>query len=100
MASLEGKIALVTGASRGIGRGVAIELAREGASVVIAARTKSRSESVRIDGDGLEVAGSLEEVAETIVSEGGKVLPVPCDLSDVEQIQALATKTHKTFGRI
>jgi NAD(P)-dependent dehydrogenase (short-subunit alcohol dehydrogenase family) len=100
MGLLDNQAALITGASRGIGRGVAIELARHGAAVVIAARTKTRSDTVRIDGDGPEVGGSLEEVAETINSEGGKVLAVPCDLSEADQIEALVAKTREAFGRI
>ena len=100
MAILNGEIALVTGASRGIGRGVAIGLAREGATVVIAARTMSPSADVRIDGDGAAVGGSLEEVADQIESEGGEAVPVACDLGDADAVRELVRTTLRKSGRI
>ena len=87
MGILDGKVAVVAGASRGIGRGAAIGLAREGAAVVIAARTLSPSQDVKIDGDGASVGGSLEEVAKQIEAEGGTAVPVACDLSDARSVE-------------
>jgi 3-oxoacyl-[acyl-carrier protein] reductase len=69
MELVNGKMALVTGASRGIGRGVAIELAREGAAVAVAARTGSSGKPARVDGDGLRVGGSRDELVAQIVDE-------------------------------
>lgn len=100
MAVVEGKIALVTGASRGIGRGIAIALAREGATVVIAARTLSRPEATTSDGDHSVIAGSLEEVADEIEAEGGNAVPVVCDLTDAAAVKDLVDGVLEKFGRI
>jgi citronellol/citronellal dehydrogenase len=69
-------VALVTGASRGIGRGIAQRLAAEGARVAVTARTLRA-------GSGA-YAGSLEETVEAIAAEGGEAVPVVADLADVE----------------
>lgn len=100
MGILDGKVAVVTGASRGIGRGAAIGLAREGAAVVIAARTLSPAQEVKIDGDGASVSGSLEEVAKQIEAEGGTAVPVACDLSDARSVENLVQVALDRFGRI
>ncbi|RJQ83621.1 MAG: SDR family oxidoreductase [Desulfobacteraceae bacterium] len=81
---LSGKVAIVTGGGRGIGRAIALGLAGAGASVVIAGRT----------------AEQLSEAAEQIRATGAKALPVPTDLTDPQQIEQLAAKTVETFGRI
>ncbi|MCH1513799.1 MAG: SDR family NAD(P)-dependent oxidoreductase, partial [Acidimicrobiales bacterium] len=62
MGQLEGKVAIVTGSSRGIGKGIAIVYAREGAKVVVDSRTPSR----------------VEEVTEEIRAEGGVAVGIPC----------------------
>lgn len=100
MGLLNGQVALVTGASRGIGRGAAIGLAREGAKVVLAARTKSSSDVRRIDGDGAIVYGSLDQTLEQITAEGGDGRAVVCDLSDAAAIRNLVDETLSQFGRI
>jgi NAD(P)-dependent dehydrogenase (short-subunit alcohol dehydrogenase family) len=69
-------VALVTGASRGIGRGIAQRLAAEGARVAVTARTLR-------PGSGA-YAGSLEETVDAIVAEGGEAVPVVADLAEVE----------------
>lgn len=73
--ALDGKVVLVTGASRGIGAGIARRFAAEGAKVAIAARSVE-------PGSGGHLAGSLAEVADTITSDGGTAVPFAADLAD------------------
>jgi NAD(P)-dependent dehydrogenase (short-subunit alcohol dehydrogenase family) len=82
--SLEGKTAVVTGASRGFGEAIAIGLAEAGADVVLAARTES----------------ALQEVAAKIEALGRKALVVPTDMMDKAAIEALASAAIDTFGKI
>ena len=82
MRSLEGKTAIVTGASRGIGAATARTLAAAGASVVLAARD----------------ARSLERVAAEIVAAGGTALAVPTDIGDAAAIEALVERTVAELG--
>ena len=100
MTMLDGKVAVVTGASRGIGRGVAIGLAREGATVVLAARTMAASDVRRIDGDGAIVGGSLEEALAQITAEGGDASAIACDLRDPAAIKSLIDGVVSRYGRI
>ena len=81
---LTGKVALVTGASRGIGRAIAEGLAAEGASLVIAAR-------------GLE---ALEETRRALEATGAEVLAVPADVGDDASVEALVEKARERFGTI
>ncbi|MBD1898331.1 SDR family oxidoreductase [Coleofasciculus sp. FACHB-129] len=81
---LDGKVAIVTGASAGIGEATAIALAAEGASVVIAAR--------RFD--------QLNAIADGIAATGGKALPIVADITDETQVQNLVQKANAQFGRV
>jgi NAD(P)-dependent dehydrogenase (short-subunit alcohol dehydrogenase family) len=81
---LAGKIALITGASRGIGAAVALRFAGEGAHVVLAART----------------VGGLEEVDDAIRATGGSATLVPLDLRDLVKIDELAAALLDRYGRL
>ncbi|CAN5294233.1 hypothetical protein BH20ACT24_BH20ACT24_18090 [soil metagenome] len=80
---LRGAVAVVTGASSGIGWATADALARRGAKVVVAARREERL---------VELAGAIER-------RGGTALPVPCDVSRPDQVEALRDRVLATFGR-
>ncbi|WP_235009591.1 SDR family NAD(P)-dependent oxidoreductase [Mycobacterium sp. 3519A] len=87
---LEGRVAFVAGASRGIGATVAEALAREGAAVAVAARTEQEG----------KVPGTIHAVAERITSSGGKALPVQCDVTSEESVEAAVVQTVSEFGGI
>ena len=90
MGQMDGMVAIVTGASRGLGRAVAAEYAKEGASVVICARTQSPT--------GLD--GTLPETAEHIRAAGGDVLAVDCDVTDESQVNEMVRQATERYGRI
>ncbi|RPI54126.1 MAG: 3-oxoacyl-[acyl-carrier-protein] reductase [Chloroflexi bacterium] len=81
----EGKVAVVTGGARGIGRAVALRLAREGASVVV---------------NYLSNQAAADEVGGQIQAAGGQAIAVQCDVSNVAQAQALVERAREAFGRV
>src|SRR3954470_18474997 len=91
MPSLSGRVAIVTGASRGIGRAIALGLAREGCDVVIAAKTTESSE---------KLPGSIFTVAAEVEALGVRALPLQVDVREAEQIEGMAAKAVEKFGRI
>ena len=84
MFSLKDRVALVTGASQGIGRATAFALAQAGARVAVAARN----------------AGKLAEVVAEIAAAGGEAIAVPMDVADAEQVKAGFRQTSGKFGKL
>ena len=84
MTKLEGKVAVITGASSGIGEATAEALVAEGAAVVVAARREER----------------LEDLVERIEGNGGRALAVACDVTDEEQAHDLIRQAKDEFGRV
>ena len=81
---LDGRIALITGASRGIGAAVARRFATEGAQLILAART----------------VGGLEEIDDDVKAAGGSATLIPADLLDMDQIDRIGGAIHDRFGRL
>jgi 3-oxoacyl-[acyl-carrier protein] reductase len=81
---LAGKVAIITGAGKGIGREIALEYAREGAKVVAAARTKS----------------DIDSLVNEIMELGGEAIAITCDVSNVEKVNRLMKKALEKYQRI
>lgn len=81
---LDGKVVVITGAGRGIGQGLAIGFAEQGAKVVCSARTQSQ----------------LDETVETIKQAGGKALAVQCDVASAESVQNLYKEVMAVYGQV
>ena len=96
--SLQGKVAVVTGGSRGIGRAISLALAAEGAQVVVASRTDADA-SVGSEWPKY-AAGTIIDTACAIAEAGGEALPVRCDVTDPDDLQAMVARTLDHFGRI
>lgn len=88
---LKGKVAIVTGASRGIGKAIAIALAEEGADVVIAARTEEEKESL---------PGTIHRTAQEIRARGRKALAIKTDVTREEEVEQMARRAIEEFGGI
>ncbi len=89
--NLSGRAAIVTGASRGIGKALALRLAKEGADVVIAAKSETSSE---------KLPGSIHDTAEEIRAMGRRALAVQTDVRSEEAIQNMVAQTIAEFGRV
>ncbi|MFB4298741.1 SDR family NAD(P)-dependent oxidoreductase [Actinomadura sp. NTSP31] len=87
---LAGKVAFVAGASRGIGRTVAVALAEAGAAVAVAARSEREG----------RLPGTIHSVAERINGSGGRALAVPCDVTSEDSVEAAVAATVAEFGGI
>lgn len=85
------KIAVVTGASRGIGRQIAIDFAKAGADVVVTARTSEKAPSA--------LPGTIEETARAVEAEGRRALAMQVDVTKEDQIEEMARRTLEEFGK-
>ena len=89
--TLKGKTLFITGASRGIGLAIALRAARDGANIVIAAKTADPHP---------KLPGTIYTAAKDIEAAGGKALPCVVDVRSEEQVQEAAAKAVATFGGI
>ena len=89
--SLRGKTIFITGASRGIGREIALKCARDGANVAVTAKTADPHP---------KLAGTIHSVAREVEAAGGKALPIQLDVRDEDAVQRAARQAADTFGGI
>ena len=91
---LDGKVALVAGATRGAGRGIAAELGAAGATVYVTGR------STRAQRSEMNRPETIEETAEIVEREGGRAIPVPVDHLEPQQVQELVARIDREQGRL
>jgi citronellol/citronellal dehydrogenase len=91
MADLKGKTLFITGASRGIGKAIALRAAADGANIVIAAKTTEPHP---------KLPGTIHSAAEEVEAAGGKALAVVCDIREEDQVRQAVEQAVATFGGI
>jgi citronellol/citronellal dehydrogenase len=91
MTGMPNKVAVVTGASRGIGKRISVDLAEKGYDVVCTARSSSDSPG--------KLPGTIDETASIIEAAGAKAMPVALDVRDAEAVDALAERVFSQWGR-
>jgi citronellol/citronellal dehydrogenase len=89
--ALDGRVAVVTGSSRGIGRAMALRLAAEGAAVVVTGKSEQATE---------KLPGTIHSVAEEITAAGGRALAVHLDVRREAAVVAMVERTVEEFGRL
>lgn len=94
MKALDGRVAVVTGASRGVGRGVALGLGEAGATVYVTGRTVEEGKGA------VRLPGTVGKTAEEVTSLGGTGIPVRCDHREDSQVAALFDRVREEHGRL
>jgi len=89
---LEGKLAIVTGGSRGIGKQICLTFAREGATVVVVARTEKEGQS--------RLPGTIHQTVDEIRALGSRAIPIRTDITVDEDVERMAQRAIEEFGRI
>jgi NAD(P)-dependent dehydrogenase (short-subunit alcohol dehydrogenase family) len=89
---LDGRVIIVTGASRGIGKGLALGYAAQGGAVVCAARSARETPT--------DLPGTIDETVDTIIAAGGRAIAVRCDIGGEADLHALVDRTIDEFGRV
>src|ERR1700675_4513468 len=89
--NLTGRVAVVTGASRGIGKALAIRLAQEGADVVVAAKSEQSTD---------KLPGSIHETADEVKALGRRALAIPTDVRSEDAVGSMIDRTIKELGRV
>ena len=89
---LAGKVAVITGASRGLGQYCAVGYGREGATVIVAARTENAADS--------RLPGTIHETVDLVKAAGGDAMAVACNVADYASVEAMAQQVLERFGRV
>lgn len=93
-AELRGRLALVTGASRGVGRGIACELGRAGATVYVSGRSRAGGPTTD------DLPGTIDGTARQVTEAGGEGIAVACDHTDDDAVEALAGRIGEAHARL
>jgi NAD(P)-dependent dehydrogenase (short-subunit alcohol dehydrogenase family) len=94
MARLDGTIAIVSGASRGAGRGIAVVLGSEGATVYVTGRSSRSTKGTE------DLPGTIEDTAEEVSARGGNGIAVRCDHTDEADLRCLFDQVQKEYGKL